>query len=191
MNPKMRRLEMPNLLEIVHVAFAGITLIGGLTLAFTRNIIYATFMLFVVLFGVAGLYVFYGAEFLAISQIIVYVGGILVILLFGVMLTHKLKDLRPRTEIVNLIPGFLIAGGLFSLFVAMVAKLDFNRELASETISMGSAAPVVADNVEKIGVGTLTEYLLPFEIVSVLLLVVLIGAAYLSRRSKDGKEAAS
>lgn len=182
---------MPDLVEIAHVAFAGVTLLGGLALAYTRNIIYAAFLLFVVLFGVAGLYVFYGAEFLAISQIIVYVGGILVILLFGVMLTHKLKDLKPQTEIVNLIPGFLIAGGLFALFVAMVSKLDFSGPLASETISMGSAAPVLEGNAEKIGVGILTEYLLPFEIASVLLLVVLIGAAYLSRKSKDGKEATS
>lgn len=181
---------MPDLIEIAHIAFAGVTLLGGLLLAVTKNIIYAAFLLFVVLFGVAGLYVFYGAEFLAVSQIIVYVGGILVILLFGVMLTHKLRDLKPRTEIVNLIPGLLLAGGLFALFVVFVGEMEFADSLAKEKLDLGNAAVQVDTNAEKIGVATLTEYLLPFEIASVLLLVVLIGAAYLTRKAK-GKEAVS
>ena len=181
---------MPDLIEIAHIAFAGITLGAGLILALTKNIIYAAFLLFVVLFGVAGLYVFYGAEFLAVSQIIVYVGGILVILLFGVILTHKLRDLKPQTEIVNLIPGLLIAGGLFAVFVAMVGEMNFSEVMAQEKLDLGAAEAQVDQNAEKIGVATLTEYLLPFELASVLLLVVLIGAAYLSRKAK-GKEAAA
>ena len=68
--------------------FAAITVAGGLLLALARNLIHAAFLLFVVLFGVAGLYVFAHAEFLAVAQVIVYVGGILILLIFGVMLTN-------------------------------------------------------------------------------------------------------
>ncbi len=181
---------MLDLIEIAHIVFAGITLLGGLALAFTKNIIYASFLLFAVLFGIAGLYVFYGAEFLAMSQIIVYVGGILVILLFGVMLTHKLRDLKPKTEIVNLIPGLILSTGLFSIFVVFVGEIDFSQSLAKDKLDLGKAVEHVGNNAERIGVGNLTEYLLLFELASVLLLVVLIGAAYLTRKPK-GEEATS
>lgn len=181
-------MTFPDIGTLAFIAFSGVTLGGAALLAFTKNIIYAVFLLFIVLFGVAGLYVFYGAEFLAVSQVIVYVGGILVILIFGVMLTHKLRDLKPRTEIVNLLPGLFVAGGLFAAFFLMVDQIDFaNHSMPTEGVQM-DLGPVEDSDVERIGAATLTRYLLPFELISVLLLAVLIGAAYLSRKAK-GKEA--
>ncbi len=179
-----------SIVEIAFLGFSAVTIGGAAFLALTRNIIHAVFLLFVVLFGVAGLYVLFGAEFLAVSQVIVYVGGILVLLIFGVMLTHKLRDFKPSTQIVNKIPGLLAAGGMFAVFVAMVRTIDFEHLARPVSTSAKAYQPVagIDTDVERIGAETLTEYLLPFEAISVLLLAVLIGAAYLSRKAK-AKEA--
>ena len=78
-----------------------------------RSLIYNAFALLFTFFGVAGLYVLLGADFLAATQLLVYVGGILVLLLFGVMLTHKLYDLELRSEVTQFLPGLIIAAGVF------------------------------------------------------------------------------
>lgn len=152
--------------------FAAITVVGGLLLALARNLIHAAFLLFVVLFGVAGLYVFAHAEFLAVAQVIVYVGGILILLIFGVMLTNKLRALRPGTGFVNVLPALLASLALFFALAALITALPDKAPALAQ-----------ADDVKAIGMATLTHYLLPFELVSILLLAVLMGAAYLSRRN--------
>lgn len=159
---------------IVFGLFAAITVLSGTFLALTRNLLHAAFSLFAVLFGVAGLYVFAQAEFLAVTQVIVYVGGILVILLFGIMLTDKLRELRPGTGLVNFFPGVVLATAMFFALALMI------REFPLPTASPQG----IGDDVHAIGQATLTAYLLPFELVSILLLSVLIGAAYLTRREK-------
>lgn len=166
-----------NLVTVVFYAFLGLTVFSAFLLSLTKNVVYAAFMLFAVLFGMAGLYVFAGAEFLAMSQIIVYVGGILVILLFGVMLTHKLRELRPQSEIVNLIPGALLATGMFVVLVMLI------QEIGASQIR-GTVNPQGGD-LSTVGKAILTDYLLPFEAISILLLVALTGAAYLTRKPEE------
>ncbi|MFM2377097.1 MAG: NAD(P)H-quinone oxidoreductase subunit 6 [Bacteroidota bacterium] len=167
--------------QLVFHAFVLLTGGAALALALSRNVVHAAFLLFLALLGMAGLYVFAGAEFLAVSQVIVYVGGTLVVVIFGVMLTAKMRDMKPQTEIVNLIPGAVLAVALFSALLFVI-----------QDSGIGAANPPAGnsggDNVKTIGVATLTDYLLPFELVSVLLLTVLVGAAYLSRRFQPGKE---
>ncbi|HEX2901160.1 MAG TPA: NADH-quinone oxidoreductase subunit J [Bacteroidia bacterium] len=167
--------------EIVFHLFVLLTAGAATALAVSRNVVYAAFLLFVVLIGVAGLYVFAGAEFLAVSQVIVYVGGTLIVVIFGVMLTAKIREMRPQTELVNVIPGALMAIGLF------LALLFVIRE---SSVSQASPMDAVAtfENTQRVGIATVTDYLLPFELVSVLLLTVLVGAAYLSRKTKTEKE---
>lgn len=169
--------------QIAFWVFAAVTTGGALLLAATKNVIYGAFLLLVVLLGMAALYVFLDAEFLAVSQVIVYVGGILVILLFGVMLTNKMREVKPKTEIVNLIPGLLVAGSLMAGFYWLTQKVNFISP-THKTTEMAMAG----SDVERIGVSTLTDWLLPFELISVLLLAVLVGAAYLTRRPQGGKE---
>lgn len=158
---------------VIFYLFAAITAGSGLILAGTRSLIHAGFMLFALLFGVAGMFVFAQAEFLAMMQIVIYVGGILVILLFGIMLTQKMKDMSPKSGIVNLIPGAVIALAMFLALGLMIREMPV----------VGMTAPKV-DDVRAIGIATLTDYLLMFELVSILLLAVLIGAAYLTRKEK-------
>jgi NADH:ubiquinone oxidoreductase subunit 6 (subunit J) len=141
---------------------------------FSRTLIYSAFALLVTFFGVAGLYVLLGADFLAATQLLVYVGGILVLLLFGVMLTHKIYDLDLRTGTTQLASGLWVAGGLFVVLAAVALKTEWP-----------AAARIPASTTAPIGRLFLGDYLLPFEAASVLLLVALMGAAMIVRRRRD------
>ncbi|HKJ82064.1 MAG TPA: NADH-quinone oxidoreductase subunit J, partial [Ignavibacteriaceae bacterium] len=79
-----------NIYDIIFYLFAIITLVSAFFVVTTRNIIYSAYYLLFTFFGVAGIYVLLGADFIAIVQLVVYVGGILILLLFGVMLTNKI-----------------------------------------------------------------------------------------------------
>src|SRR5262245_24636360 len=102
----------------VFYLFAAITVLSGAVVVLALSLIYIAFALLFTFFGVAGLYVLLGADFLAATQLLIYVGGILVLLLFGVMLTHKLYDLDLRSEVTQFVPGIIVAGGLVVILVA-------------------------------------------------------------------------
>ncbi len=91
--------------QIVFYAFATITVASAAVVVFSRNLIYSAFGLLFTFFGVAVLYVYLGADFLAAAQMVIYVGGILVLLLFGVMLTHKLYSLDLKSDTFQFVPG--------------------------------------------------------------------------------------
>ena len=154
--------------------FASVTVASAAVVVLSRTLIYSAFALLFTFFGVAGLYVLLGADFLAAVQLLVYVGGILVLLLFGVMLTHKIYDLDLKTETQQFVPGVIVAIGLFVILAATAARTQW----------MG-AARTPAPTTAKIGRLFLGQYLLPFEAASVLLLVALLGAAMIVRRRRD------
>jgi NADH:ubiquinone oxidoreductase subunit K len=97
--------------DVVFWVFAVVTVGSAAVVVLSRTLIYSAFALLFTFFGVAGLYVLLGADFLAATQLLIYVGGILVLLLFGVMLTHKIYDLDLRTETTQLASGAIVAGG--------------------------------------------------------------------------------
>ncbi|HLA76775.1 MAG TPA: NADH-quinone oxidoreductase subunit J [Vicinamibacteria bacterium] len=155
--------------------FAAITVGSAAVVVLAKSLIQSAFALLFTFFGVAGLYVLLGADFLAATQLLVYVGGILVLLLFGVMLTHKLYDLDLKSEMTRLLPAAIAALTLFFVLV----RLAFGTRWAS-----GPGRPL-APTTAAIGEAFLGSHLLPFEVASVLLLVALIGAAMIVRRRKD------
>ena len=159
---------------LVFYLLAFVTVISAAGVVLSRSLIYSAFALLFTFFGVAGLYVLLGADFLAATQLLVYVGGILVLLLFGVMLTHRIYDLDLRTETTQLVPGLIVAAGLFTVMAAVAFKTEWP-----------TAARVPAPTTHEIGRMFLGEYLLAFEAASILLLVALIGAAMIVRRRKD------
>jgi NADH-quinone oxidoreductase subunit J len=163
---------------IVFYIFSALTLVAALVILFSKNLIYAAFALFVAFLGVAALYVLAGADFLGVSQIMIYVGGILVLLIFGIMLTQKgeKSDDSSRHNRVEVLMsrgiwGSLIGAGLFVFLVKIILSSDF--KLAGEVNSSKST-------IKTIGVELMTSHLLPFEIAAILLLVALVGAAYLA-----------
>jgi NADH:ubiquinone oxidoreductase subunit 6 (subunit J) len=158
--------------------FSTLAIVSALFMLFSKNLIYAAFALFLTFLGMAALYVLTGADFLAVTQIMVYVGGILVLLIFGIMLTQK-PD-KPATssssnKVIILMKreiwGFLIGTGLFCFFSYLIFSARF---------VMNGVANSSKSTVRTIGVELMTSHLLPFEIVAILLLVALIGAAYLA-----------
>ncbi len=160
--------------SLVFWAFALVTVASALVVVLSRTLIYSAFALLVTFFGVAGLYILLGADFLAATQLLVYVGGILVLLLFGVMLTHKIYDLDLKNETNQLLPGLATAGGLFVVLTFTALRTPWAAQPRPP-----------APTTRPIGELFMGQFLLPFEAASVLLLVALIGAAMIVRRRRD------
>ncbi len=138
-----------------------------------RNLVHSAVALMGTLFGVAGLYVFLYADFLAATQVVIYVGGILVLIIFGVMLTQKIAaTVVVQSSMPNRLPAAVVVSFLFIGLSALMFRTPWHRGELVETTG----------TVATIGTSLLTRYLLHFEVASILLLVALLGAAYLSRR---------
>ena len=168
----------PHLPAIVFYTLAGISVVSAIAAATAPRIVHAAFGLMATFFGVAGLYAMLGADFVALSQVIVYVGGILVLLVFGILLTGRTQeDLGLEQPLRR---GFAtFAGGLF--FLGLLLAIGATDWHAIE--NPGEPQPTTA----AIGRAFLDpdQYLIPFELASVLLLAALVGAAYLVRRRRE------
>jgi NADH-quinone oxidoreductase subunit J len=160
----------------IFYGFALTTIASALVVVTTRNIVHAAFSLMVTLFGVAGLYVFLQADFLAATQVIVYVGGILVLILFGVMMTSGRLEMRIHIERGQLLLGGLVALMLLMLLLTVIANTPIWKNLTDD----GTQLPPTTERIGELILNG--QFLLPFEVVSVLLLVALIGAALISRK---------
>lgn len=155
----------------VFLAFALLTIASAVVVAFARLIVHSVFALLFTFFGVAGLYVLLHADFLAATQVMIYVGGILVLLLFGVMLTHKITNVDLKSASFQRLPAALICLGLLALLLIVVYRTPWPVR-----------PPVpAAPTAHGIGRHLMTDFLLPFEVISVLLFAVLIGAALIAR----------
>ncbi len=158
--------------------FSIVAVVSALFILFSKNLIYAAFALFLAFLGMAALYVLAGADFLAVTQIMVYVGGVLVLLIFGIMLTQKANkgaaSSSPNKVVVLMkreFWGFLIGISVFGFLSYIILSANF---VMNGTINSSKST------VKTIGVELMTSHLLPFEIVAILLLVALVGAAYLA-----------
>ncbi len=169
---------------------------------FSRNIVHAAFALLVTFFGVAGIYVLLSADFLAVSQILIYVGGILVLLVFGVMLTNRVTNIDLRSALSARIPAIIICGALLVLLISFLTqahwvkyddmpwkKSPWNKDAVAKVVEpmQGSSTEVATQKGSQgtssaIGTLLMTDYLLPFEVVSIILLVALVGAVMMVRR---------
>jgi len=149
-----------------------ITVVSAGMVAFSRNIIYSAFSLLGTFMGVAGIYVFLGADFVAAVQVLIYVGGILVLILFAVMLTHRITDVEITNRAAGTVPALLVIGVFIFLLIQTVKETPWVK--AKEVVFVATTA--------KIGDSFLYEYLLPFELASLVLLGAMIGAVVLSRK---------
>jgi len=161
--------------QLLFYAFALITVASACLVVFSRNLIYSAFGLLFTFFGVAALYVLLGADFLAATQMVIYVGGILVLLLFGVMLTHKLYDMRLKSEVFQLWPALILMLVMFSAIAAALVKTRWFQ---------GNVTPP-EPTTAAIGNQFLGDYILPFEVASIFLLIALVGAAMIIRRKQE------
>ncbi len=157
--------------EFVFWFVAALTIMSAAFVVLNNQLIYSAVALLFTLFGIAGLYVFLWADFIAGIQILVYVGGILVLVIFGIMLTNKIRSVRISHKSIQQGVGGVIAFWFFIFLFIALSKAPW----------AASAAVEPSGTVREIGILLLTDFLLPFEIISVLLLGALIGAAVLSR----------
>ncbi|HZL99428.1 MAG TPA: NADH-quinone oxidoreductase subunit J [Planctomycetota bacterium] len=167
------------MLDFMFVTFAALTALGALVMVFHRSIVHSVFALVAALFGVAGLYWTLGADFLGATQILLYVGGVTVLLLFAVMLTTRetTRISLARNALVAPLVGFL-GLTLWQAYSGVSAVLA-----AAGGVPEADPEPTT----DAIGNALLEReaYLLPFEAVSVLLLVVLVGAVVVARRRPE------
>jgi NADH-quinone oxidoreductase subunit J len=124
---------------------------------------------------VAGLYVLLAADFLAITQILIYVGGILVLMLFGVMLTSNVVSVDIKTGTFHTIPAMFIVAVVAGSFAGLFYSIW--SDVGTPTTTPDTTTPTL-------GQMLMTSYVLPFEVASVVLLVALIGAAFIARRER-------
>lgn len=160
--------------------FAGLVVLSSLIILFTRNVLYAAFSLLVTFLGISAVYVLAGADFLAVTQIMVYVGGVLVLMIFGVMLTNKVAGQSVRTQHHNQFWGVLIGGSLLYLLVQGILQ----AEVASSPW-IENAQLIQTSTIQSLGIQLMSDFIVPFELTGVLLLVALIGAAYVAQRQLD------
>lgn len=168
----------------------GFLVVGSaLFVVATKNLIRSIFVFFITLFAIAGIYVFALADFIALTQVVIYVGGVLVLMLFAFLLSNKellnnLQVLKTRFIAIHHLPGLFVAVLFLFILASVIIRVDVDQ-LPWIQDSYGKNMIQPEDNTtHQIGILMMTKYLLPFEVISVLLMMALIGAAHLSRKEK-------
>ncbi|WP_216903924.1 NADH-quinone oxidoreductase subunit J [Synechococcus sp. CCY 9618] len=160
--------------QICFLVLSAAVVAGSLGVVLLPNIVYSAFLLGGVFLSVSGLYLLLNASFVAAAQILVYVGAVNVLILFAIMLVNKKETLAaiPGLLVRRLLSG-AVCGGLFALLL----RVAFTTPWA-----LPGPVPVGEEATIRIGEHLFTDYLLPFELASVLLLMAMIGAIVLARR---------
>ena len=162
--------------QLLFFSLSIMTILSALVVVFTRKPMYSVLSLIVCFFTIAGHYILLNAQFLAITHVIVYAGAIMVLFLFTVMLLNlNAESDQPKSGKLRI--AAMVAAGM--LFVTLVASIK------STTLGEFSLPPA-SDNgfVQHVGQRLFTDYLLPFEISSILFLSAMIGAVVLSKKEK-------
>lgn len=165
--------------DLLFYVFAALSVLSAIVVVFSRSVIYAAFSLVFTFLGVAGIFALLSADFLAVSQVMVYVGGIMVLLIFGVMLTNKVVNVDISGGSLSTWPATIIVGVLLGTLALIMTGAQW---LVSPT------TPEVTGTALEIGELLLTRFLLPFEVVGLLLLVAIMGAAMIARKLPVDKE---
>jgi NADH-quinone oxidoreductase subunit J len=176
--------------------FGGVACAFAVAVLLSSNVVRMAFYLIVSLAATAGLFILAGAHFVGAMQIMIYVGGTLVLLIFGVMLTAQAAFVSMKTPSGDWVLGALVGGSLLAMLVIgavsvkdwRVPRDDQERltAIAGESATqlgwslIGMRVDQAQQTNDALRAG-MSGYLLPFELVSIHLLVVLIGAAYLAR----------
>ncbi len=160
--------------QICFLVLSATTVVGSLGVVLLPNIVYSAFLLGGVFLSVAGLYLLLNASFVAAAQILVYVGAVNVLILFAIMLVNKQETLA---AIPGLLVRRLLSGAVCAGLFALLLRVAFTTAWA-----LPGPTPVGEEATIRIGEHLFTDYLLPFELASVLLLMAMIGAIVLARR---------
>ena len=159
---------------ICFLILSSVIVSGSLAVVLLENIVYSAFLLGGVFMAVAGLYLLLNASFVAAAQILVYVGAVNVLILFAIMLVNKKEKLKP---IEGLKTRKLISGGICGGLLILLLRVSLTTKW-----KLPGPKSIGEEATERIGEHLFTDYLLPFELASILLLMAMIGAIVLARR---------
>jgi len=161
--------------DFIFYLFAALTIISALMVVSSDNIVRSAFYLLATFFGVSGIYVLLGADFVAVTQIMVYIGGILILLLFGVMLTSNITNVEIKKGTAKILPAVIGIGVLLGALVSVMTRTKWKLQLTEipQTTSF------------ELGKLLITDYVLIFELLGILLLIALIGAASMARKEQE------
>ena len=162
------------MVDLVFWIVVGITIASAVMVVQSKQLLYSAIALLFTFVGVAGLYIFLWADFIAAVQVVVYVGGILVLIVFGIMLTNKITSVNISHTSVQRGIGATVVLGILAGIGFMIINTPWYQVAATEP----------AQTTETIGRLLMMDYLLPFEVASLLLLGALIGATTLSRKEE-------
>jgi len=169
--------------EIIFYIFAAICLISGLVVVLSRNIAHAAFALLFTFFGVAGIYVLLGADFIGVAQLLIYVGGILVLFLFGMMLTANIDKLREdHPGVGRVAPAVFVSCAIGTLVVTIAWTVPAWRSATPHEIPAG------ANTTSIIGGLLMGDYALLFVASAIAILAALVGAAMIARSDRLSQE---
>jgi NADH-quinone oxidoreductase subunit J len=163
--------------DVLFYVFAALTLLCGILVIanpFSRNPVTSAMFLVLTIVSMAGLFVLLHAFFLAAVQILVYAGAVMVLFLFVIMLLDLKEEQRRRIKFFGFVAGIIAVGGIVSVFVKSFASVKGTADdpqLEGDTLALGKLL--------------FTQYTLPFEIVSVLLLVAMVGVILLSKKKLE------
>jgi NADH-quinone oxidoreductase subunit J len=141
-----------------------------------KNIFHCALFLVFSLFSVAGIYIMLHAEFLAAAQVLIYVGAVAILMIFAIMLTSNLASKKIHQVNENALVSFFIS----LIFFISVCMLLYNTRVWRYAVDS-----LPENNVMAVGKALMTEYMLPFEVVSVLMLAAMIGAIVLARKERS------
>ena len=153
--------------------------LSAIKLVTTKNVVHAALYLVIVLAGMAAQYILLAAEFVAVTQVLVYIGAIMVLVLFGIMLTRAPIGETPELDNNQRIPAAIVSLFLFgSLATLLIDAFGDDRFDLNNSIASGAAG----GNMVRMSDSIFSQYLVPFEVVSILLLAALVGAIVVARR---------
>jgi len=166
-----------NVTDVLFYVFAALTLLCAVLVVanpFSRSPVTSAMFLVLAIISMSGLFVLLHAFFLAAVQILVYAGAVMVLFLFVIMLLDLKEEQRRRIKFFGLAAGLVSVGIVVSIFV---------KSLAS--IKPAAAEPTLEGETSALGKLLFTQYTLPFEVVSVLLLVAMVGVILLSKKKLE------
>lgn len=162
--------------QLVFYLLSAMTIVSALVVVFAKHPMYSVLSLIVCFFTIAGHYILLNAQFLAITHIIVYAGAIMVLFLFVVMLLNLNRESEPHKSMRLKLAATVAAGMLFLTLIAALRTTQLGTFTKPPASDLGL--------VQHIGQKLFTDYLLPFEISSILFLSAMIGAVLLAKREK-------
>jgi len=151
--------------------FATVLIAAGLNVVLSKNLFHSVLWLALALVATAGIFLTLDAEFLAAVQVLLYAGGVVTVVVFAIVVTERLVGERLSHTSRRLVSGGVVSAALLALLV---------RAISNAQITL-TRPPLTGDLTRQIGMSLLTRFVLPFELLAVLLVVGLLAASYFAR----------